>query len=77
MITIGGNRVRLCDGFTRRDVLRIGGTGNAPASLPEALVPRYANEWEIGVLYGPHGAPDFFAPEDVEMFFSTAWKVVG
>jgi len=20
----------------------------------------YGNEWEIGTLYGPHGAPDFF-----------------
>ena len=27
------------------------------------------------MLYGPHGAPDFFTPEDIEMFFSTAWKV--
>jgi urea carboxylase len=31
--------------------------------------------WEIGVLYGPHGAPDFFTPSDIETFFSTAWKV--
>ena len=37
--------------------------------------PDYSNEWEIGVLYGPHGAPDFFTPEDIEMFFSTDWKV--
>ena len=27
------------------------------------------------MLYGPHGAPDFFTPDDIEMFFSTAWKV--
>ncbi len=27
------------------------------------------------MLYGPHGAPDFFTSEDIEMFFSTAWKV--
>src|SRR5258707_13846386 len=26
-------------------------------------------------LYGPHGAPDFFTHEDIDMFFSTAWKV--
>src|SRR5580704_9741056 len=26
-------------------------------------------------MYGPHGAPDFFTPEDIEMFFSTPWKV--
>jgi urea carboxylase len=33
------------------------------------------NAWEIGVLYGPHGAPDFFTTEDIEMFFATDWKV--
>ncbi len=32
-------------------------------------------DWVIGALHGPHSAPDFFAPEDIEMFFSTAWKV--
>ncbi len=47
----------------------------APAAVPEALIPGYPSEWEIGVLYGPHGAPDFFKPEAIEMFFSTAWEV--
>src|SRR5207237_384074 len=42
---------------------------------PEQLIPRYENEWEIGALYGPHGAPDFFTPEDIDTFFSTAWRV--
>src|SRR4029077_2063702 len=43
------------------DVLHVGesGTGDkAQAGMPTAL--EYSNEWEIGVLYGPHGAPDFF-----------------
>jgi len=43
--------------------------------LPDRATPKYARDWEIGVLYGPHGSPDFFTPEDIEMFFSTAWKV--
>ena len=43
--------------------------------MPEQLIPRYENEWEIGALYGPHGAPDFFTPEDIDTFFSTAWRV--
>ncbi len=46
-----------------------------PRTLSEAATPKYRREWEIGVLYGPHGAPDFFTPEDIEMFFSTSWKV--
>ncbi len=45
------------------------------APAPTELIPAYGNEWEIGVLYGPHGAPDFFKPEAIEMFFSTAWEV--
>lgn len=45
------------------------------AAAPAELIPVYGNEWEIGVLYGPHGAPDFFKPEAIEMFFSTAWEV--
>ncbi|ARO87511.1 urea carboxylase [Nitrosospira lacus] len=43
--------------------------------LPEALVPHYTHNWEIGVLYGPHGAPDFFTDEDIRIFFSTDWQV--
>ena len=31
--------------------------------------------WDIGVLYGPHGAPDFFTDADIEMFFATDWEV--
>ncbi len=37
--------------------------------------PAYTNAWQIGVLYGPHGAPDFFTDADIEMFFATDWKV--
>jgi len=37
--------------------------------------PPYSNRWEIGVLYGPHGAPDFFTDGDIEMLFATWWKV--
>jgi urea carboxylase len=38
-------------------------------------VPEYHSHWEIGVLYGPHGAPDFFTDADIDMFFSTDWEV--
>ena len=34
-----------------------------------------ASEWRIGVLYGPHGAPDFFTAGDIETFFATDWEV--
>jgi len=35
----------------------------------------YATEWKIGVLYGPHGAPDFFTDGDIETFFEADWEV--
>ncbi len=43
----------------------------APASIQPALT----REWEIGVLYGPHGAPDFFTNEDIAVLFNTAYEV--
>ncbi|MEJ5199027.1 MAG: carboxyltransferase domain-containing protein, partial [Anaerolineae bacterium] len=45
------------------------------AALPADLIPAYTHDWEVGVLYGPHGAPDFFTEADMEMFFSTNWEV--
>ncbi|MBL8217053.1 MAG: carboxyltransferase domain-containing protein, partial [Bryobacterales bacterium] len=58
------------------DVLRWGKriSGVPHRDVPEC-VPSYGTHWDIGVLYGPHGAPDFFLPEDIEMIFSTSWKV--
>ncbi|MFO7704290.1 MAG: urea carboxylase [Halopseudomonas sp.] len=53
----------------------------SPQAAPHSLVPDYSShgagprEWEIGVLYGPHGAADFFTDDAIEMFFSTAWEV--
>ena len=46
-----------------------------PRALDPALVPVYGNEWRIGVLYGPHGAPDFFTQAAIDEFFSSPWEV--
>ncbi len=46
-----------------------------PAAAPAELVPAYGTHWEIGVLYGPHGAPDFFQPEAIDTFFASDWEV--
>ena len=56
------------------DVLPVGKT-LAPVPVSSVEAPVWSNEWTIRVLYGPHGAPDFFTPGDMEMFFSTDWKV--
>jgi urea carboxylase len=60
------------------DVLHIGQQDLAletPKILPPAYVPALTHSWTIGVLFGPHTAPDFFTEEDIEMLFSTQWKV--
>ncbi len=37
--------------------------------------PSYSNHWKIGVLYGPHGAPEFFTDSDIDILFSAHWQV--
>ncbi|ADU67923.1 urea carboxylase [Pantoea sp. At-9b] len=46
-----------------------------PQALEHALVPHYGSEWRIGVLYGPHGAPDFFTQAAIDEFFASDWQV--
>ncbi|PTN11248.1 urea carboxylase [Nitrosomonas aestuarii] len=46
-----------------------------PQPLPQELIPHYTDNWDIGVLYGPHGAPDFFTDADMRNFFATGWNV--
>ena len=47
----------------------------SPMELAEHRQPTYSREWQICVLYGPHGEPEFFTPADIEMIFSTDWRV--
>jgi len=60
------------------DVIYINPTNEATLPirhLAAESTPAYTKHWQIGVLFGPHTAPDFFTPEDIEMLFSTDWKV--
>jgi urea carboxylase len=60
------------------DMLRWNPPDDAPAGvgpLAPSVIPRYAPQWDIGVLYGPHGAPDFFLDDDIDTLFTTTWKV--
>ncbi|MFD0987985.1 urea carboxylase [Methyloligella solikamskensis] len=59
------------------DVLHIGDdvSGEEPTPVPSDLQPDVVNSWEIGVLYGPHGAPDFFTEGDIETLFSEPYEV--
>jgi len=58
------------------DVLRIAETGAiaAPQAANEAPA-ELTDDWMIDVIYGPHGAPDFFTDADIDDLFSTAYEV--
>lgn len=58
------------------DVLHVGALTDGEATTHTALPHKeYSNSWEIGVLYGPHGAPDFFTDDDIKTFFETEWEI--
>jgi urea carboxylase len=59
------------------DVLRLHEPRNAIMAANAMMIapPPITHEWVLRVLYGPHGAPDFFAPEDIDMLRSVSWKV--
>jgi urea carboxylase len=63
------------------DVLHLGSMRDSaadasePRAIPADLMPAIGDEWELGVLYGPHGAPDFFTDEDIAEFFAATWEV--
>jgi urea carboxylase len=48
---------------------------SAPTKLETNQQPVYAKQWGIGVLYGPHGEPEFLTPSDIAMLFKTEWRV--
>ncbi|MGB1221003.1 MAG: urea carboxylase, partial [Alcanivoracaceae bacterium] len=59
------------------DVLHLSAQQNpVPAStLAPEQRPGISGHWHLHVIYGPHGAPDFFTEADVDMFFGTDWEV--
>ncbi|MEM7376605.1 MAG: urea carboxylase [Pseudomonadota bacterium] len=59
------------------DVLRLGDSGGntRSARCPTALRPAIEHEVTLRVVYGPHGAPDFFTEQDIASFFDTPWEV--
>jgi len=47
----------------------------AAEAIAAELVPEFTSEWVLRVVYGPHGAPDFFTEKDIATFFDASWKV--
>jgi urea carboxylase len=47
----------------------------APKQVPVSLLPALKQQWDLRVIYGPHGAPDFFTDKDINTFFNTDWEI--
>ncbi|MGC4251437.1 MAG: urea carboxylase [Sphingobium sp.] len=43
--------------------------------LSEVALPPLSTEWTLRVLYGPHGAPDFFTDADIDAIVAAEWQV--
>lgn len=60
------------------DVLHVGDVldnTQSPRVLSADERPALTREWTLGVLYGPHGSPDFFLDDDIATFFSAEYEV--
>jgi urea carboxylase len=75
--TLGGFGGHATGAVQTGDALRVADPGHTgpTTALPEALRPALTHDWTLGVLYGPHGAPDFFTDADIETLFDTAYEV--
>ncbi|MEJ2438359.1 MAG: urea carboxylase [Gammaproteobacteria bacterium] len=43
--------------------------------IDDSLQPAISEHWTLRVIYGPHGAPDFFTQQDIDSFFAASWEV--
>ncbi|MGN6358171.1 MAG: urea carboxylase [Novosphingobium sp.] len=56
------------------DTLHLAGAPTEPV-IASAALPDLSNEWTLRVLYGPHGAPEFFTDGDIETIVAAEWLV--
>ena len=72
----GGHAGRV---LTAGDVLHVAddraSAGSRARLALDDLAPDYPHEWRVRVLPGPHAAPDFFTPADIETLHATEWEV--
>ncbi|WP_016954084.1 urea carboxylase [Catenovulum agarivorans] len=43
--------------------------------IPQDVIAPVTQDWTLRVIYGPHGAPDFFTEEDIKTIQSHTWKI--
>ncbi|GLI99858.1 urea carboxylase [Sphingobium sp. BS19] len=51
--------------------------GKGDIAAPNSLLPisDFTDTWTLRVMYGPHGAPDFFTDDDIDVIVSADWEV--
>lgn len=59
------------------DVVRLsaGYQGSDKIMADEIPYPEIGEDVSIDIMYGPHGAPDFFTEEDIDEFLKATWTV--
>lgn len=70
-----GRALRTGDVLSFTALASTGANDQAARVLPADLLPAIGREWEIRVIYGPHGAPDFFTDNSIDEFFAAQWEV--
>ena len=76
--TLGGFGGHAGRALRTGDVLHVGTPGagrSEPRPLPPEAAPVLTSAWEIGVIEGPHAAPDFFDEAFIRNFYEVKWKV--
>lgn len=56
------------------DTLHLG-TADVGTLAAPSLAPDFGEMWTLRVLYGPHGAPDFFTEDDIATIVAAEWQV--
>ncbi len=66
-----GRALRVGDVLTLAELI----PQSMPIAMREDARPLIDDEWTLRVIYGPHGAPDFFTDDDIKTFFEADWRV--
>jgi urea carboxylase len=71
-----GRALRTGD-FLNLDTLALNNTKPSAITTEtlETLTAPITNKWSLRVVYGPHGAPDFFTNDDIKTISEHAWQV--
>ncbi|MXP25815.1 urea carboxylase [Altererythrobacter indicus] len=57
------------------DTLHLAQMAADTAIEPATPSPDFGNRWTLRVMYGPHGAPDFFTQDDIASVLEAEWQV--